>query len=69
MLPNTVIGRGAIYSGYPPSEDEYTIPDPGLTLAIVFFCIVGPFWLIYRFIKYLSVISGLVPDQAIKVIK
>ncbi len=69
MYPNAVTGRGAIYAGYPLSENEYTIPDPGLTLAIIIFCIAGPFWLIYRLGEYVAKKIGLLPKQVAKAIE
>ena len=69
MYPNTGTSRGVIYKGYSPSETEYTIPDPSLTLAIIIFCIAGPFWLIYRLGEYVAKKSGLVPKQVTKAIE
>ena len=54
MFSNPITGRSLIFSGYPPNENEPTNPEPSLTIAIIIFCIVGPFWLINRLIEYLT---------------
>ena len=66
MIPNQIIGRGFMHTGYPPSEIEYTLPDSGLTIAIILFFIVGPFWLIYRLGEYGAKKSGLLSKRTIK---
>jgi len=54
MNSNPITGRSHIFTGYPPNENEATNPDPSLTIAVVIFCIVGPFWLIYRLAKHVA---------------
>ena len=50
MISNPITGRGFFTENH-PNENDSANPDPSLTIATVVFCIVGPFWLIYRFVK------------------
>ena len=49
MFSNPITGRRFI----PPNEPEAINPDPSLTLAVLVFCIAGPFWLLYRLVEHL----------------
>jgi len=52
-----------------PDENESIDPDPMLTVAVVIFCILGPFWLIYRFFEYVATRVGLFTRRAPRLIK
>ena len=52
MISNPITGRSYIFTGDHPNETESANPDPSLTIATVIFCIVGPFWLMYKFVKH-----------------
>jgi len=54
MNSNLISGHASIFTGYPPGQEKSTVPDPGLTIATIILCIGGPFWLIYRFARYLT---------------
>jgi len=54
MVTNPITGRAFIFTGYPPGAEEFTSPDLRLTIAIIIFCIVEPFWLIGKFAKHVS---------------
>ncbi len=54
MFSNPITGRSFLSSRYPPNETEATDLDPSLILAVVIFCILGPFWLIYRMVEYMA---------------
>ena len=54
MISNPITGRSYISTKYPPNENEARIPDPGLTIATIIFCIVGPFWLIYKLAEHVT---------------
>ena len=51
------------------AHSEYTSPNPGRTVAVILFCIVGPFWLMYRLIKHLAKASGLIANALVEVIE
>jgi hypothetical protein len=63
MASNILNGRCFGWRKYPSNEVNLTPAEPRLTIATVLFCLVGPFWLSYRLIKYLLKTSGLVPDR------
>ena len=59
---NPFIGRH-----YPsPDENESIDPDPMLTVAIVIFCILGPFWLIFRTVEYVATRVGLFTGRVLR---
>ena len=66
MIRGPLPGRRYPYTGYPPSENEYILPDPGLTIAIALFCIVGPFWLIYLIVQRVVKKSVLFVRQVVR---
>jgi len=48
MFSNPVTGRRFIFTEDSSDENEAAVPDPELTIAVLVFCVLGPFWLIYR---------------------
>ena len=63
MASNLLNGRCFGWREYSSTEVNLTPAEPRLTIATILFCLVGPFCLSYRLIKYLLKASGLVPDQ------
>jgi hypothetical protein len=53
MFSNPITGRKFLSSRYPPNETEAADLDSGLIIAVCIFCILGPFWLLYRLVEYL----------------
>ena len=54
MISNSITGRSYILTKYSPDVNGVTNPDPGLTIAATIFCIVGPFWLIYKLAEHVT---------------
>jgi hypothetical protein len=54
MVSNPITGRSFLFNGNLPDENESIDPDPGLSIAVFFFCLVGPFWLLYRLVATLA---------------
>jgi hypothetical protein len=69
MYSNPITGRNYVFRGHSSDENEYTDPDPGLAIAIVIFCVAGPFWLLFRFVKHVGKKSALVTSQALEKMK
>jgi hypothetical protein len=53
MFSNPITGRSFIVLGDSSNDNESALPDPSLTIAVLIFCILGPFWLIYRLVETL----------------
>jgi len=66
MFSNPITGRAYIFTGHTPGEEEATTPDPGLTIVTVIFCIVGPFWLIFKLVEQVAKKVGLVSGRTMK---
>ena len=64
MIRDPLRGRRYPYIGHPPNKNEFTLPDTGLTIAIIIFCIVGPFWFIYMILQCVVKKSALFVRQA-----
>ena len=58
MIPHPITGRAHNIIAH----SEYTLPDPGHTVTVLLFCIVGPFWLMYRLVKNIGQTGNLVTD-------
>ena len=69
MYPNPFTGRSNLSGEYPPTENGTIQPDPNLTIAVVVFCIVGPFWLIYRLVEFVVKRSVLFTSQTLQKMK
>lgn len=54
MFTNPITGRTLIFTRYPPCEEEIDTPDASITIAIIIYIIVGPFWLIGKFVKHVT---------------
>ena len=53
-------------TGASQNDNKAILPDMGLTITVVIFCLVGPFWLIYRLIKTIAKLGGLVVDRSVQ---
>ena len=53
MFSYPIFGRGHIFIGDISNEVEKNEIEPGLTIAVVLFCIMGPFWLLFRIVRYM----------------
>jgi len=69
MYPNPFTGRSNLSGGFPPNENETIQPDPTHTLTAVVFCIVGPFWLVYRLVEFVVRRSALFTSQTLQKMK
>jgi hypothetical protein len=67
MISNPITDRRIILTGDSQNDNKSITPDVGLTITVVIFCLVGPFWLIYRLIKTIARLGGLVPDHSVQV--
>jgi hypothetical protein len=59
MISNPLTGDRHLFIGYSPSENEFIIACPSLTITAAIFCILGPFWLIYKFAKHVANTRGI----------
>jgi hypothetical protein len=69
MFSNPITGRTYAFKGYSSDENEYIDPDTSLAIAIVIFCVAGPFWLLFRFVKHVGKKSVLLTSQTLEKMK
>jgi len=66
MISNPITDRKYIFSGNSQNDNKVITPNMGLTITVVIFCLVGPFWLFYRLIKTIARMGGLVTDRSVQ---
>jgi hypothetical protein len=69
MISNPLTDRRNILTGDSQNENKSISLDPSLTITVVIFCLLGPFWLIYRLAKTIVKMGSLVADRSVQVTK
>jgi hypothetical protein len=69
MFSNPITGRNYIFRGDSFDENVSIEPNSSLAVAVVLFCIAGPFWLMYRLVKYVGKKGALLTSQALERVK